>query len=250
VGPELVLEPAKGLSAGSLDALLAAAPPVFRTDRDRLRGRGAATAAAAVLGGWEGRSVALESFDPVSQAFAEAVVAVGGTLAAVGTPAGVVVAGPDGLAPDALAAAGTDAEALGALGRLDADASLFEVEADAVTAGSKAGVVDHLVAPRLRASVLVPVGPAPVTARGLAEAGRAGCRVLPDFLVLGGAAFASEAGADEALEAVEARALEAVTAAVHEVADHPEGLYLGACERAEAFLATWQDTLPFGRPLA
>ena len=31
---------------------------------------------------------------------------------------------------------------------------------------------------------------------------------------------------------------------------HADGPLLGACHRAEAFLRTWQDTLPFGRPLA
>ena len=28
------------------------------------------------------------------------------------------------------------------------------------------------------------------------------------------------------------------------------GPFLGACHTAEAFLSTWQDELPFGRPLA
>ena len=41
-----------------------------------------------------------------------------------------------------------------------------------------------------------------------------------------------------------------VGGAVREVHGHDEGPLLGACERAEAFLATWQDELPFGRPLA
>ena len=35
-----------------------------------------------------------------------------------------------------------------------------------------------------------------------------------------------------------------------DVIGHDEGAYLGACYRAEAFLRTWQETLPFGRPLA
>ena len=29
-----------------------------------------------------------------------------------------------------------------------------------------------------------------------------------------------------------------------------DGPFLGACYSAEAFLSTWQDELPFGRPLA
>ena len=29
-----------------------------------------------------------------------------------------------------------------------------------------------------------------------------------------------------------------------------DGVFLGACHAAEAFLSTWQDEPPFGRPLA
>ena len=35
-----------------------------------------------------------------------------------------------------------------------------------------------------------------------------------------------------------------------EAASHPDGVLLGACYRAEAFLETWQPSKPFGRPLA
>jgi len=34
------------------------------------------------------------------------------------------------------------------------------------------------------------------------------------------------------------------------VVGHGNGPVLGACERAEAFLAGWLDELPFGRPMA
>ena len=37
---------------------------------------------------------------------------------------------------------------------------------------------------------------------------------------------------------------------VTELAGSPDGLFLAACARAETFLRSWQDTLPFGRPLA
>jgi hypothetical protein len=43
---------------------------------------------------------------------------------------------------------------------------------------------------------------------------------------------------------------EQVVAVLDEVLDHADGPLLGACYRAEAFLRTWRDTLPFGRPLA
>jgi hypothetical protein len=37
---------------------------------------------------------------------------------------------------------------------------------------------------------------------------------------------------------------------VGELRGHAEGPFLGACLRAEDFLRSWQDALPFGRPLA
>ena len=37
---------------------------------------------------------------------------------------------------------------------------------------------------------------------------------------------------------------------IDEVRGHGEGPVMGACLRAEAFLRTWRDELPFGRPLA
>ena len=46
------------------------------------------------------------------------------------------------------------------------------------------------------------------------------------------------------------QAREVVAAVVAEVADHNDGLIIGACVRAEEFLSTWQDDLPFGRPMA
>jgi hypothetical protein len=36
---------------------------------------------------------------------------------------------------------------------------------------------------------------------------------------------------------------------VGEVLGDDEGPVLGACERAEAFLGTWMEALPFGRPI-
>ena len=53
---------------------------------------------------------------------------------------------------------------------------------------------------------------------------------------------------DEA--AVSGAVIEQITAVVGELKGHAEGPFLGACYRAEDFLRTWQDRLPFGRPLA
>jgi len=77
---------------------------------------------------------------------------------------------------------------------------------------------------------VVPTVRLAVTTRALAMCSRRGIVVLPDFVVLG-------LPADRA------------AAVVVDVFDHADGPVLGACERAEAFLGTWQDELPFGRPI-
>ena len=41
-----------------------------------------------------------------------------------------------------------------------------------------------------------------------------------------------------------------MTDSVAELAGEGTGLWMAAALRAEAFLRTWQDELPFGRPLA
>ena len=116
--------------------------------------------------------------------------------------------------------------------------------------GSKAGLVDHLVAAAQPQPLIVPVGSAPVTAKGLAVAARRGHIVLPDFLTTSGPLHAwapdGPATADEVIAAAEAF----ITSTTTDVLDHDEGPYLAASYRAEDFLRTWQERLPFGRPLA
>jgi hypothetical protein len=100
---------------------------------------------------------------------------------------------------------------------------------------------------------VVPSGPIPVTAKGLAVLRRQGVRVLPDFITTAGAmlgglgpALEGAAGTTRGADEVSAQVREALG----EVLDHEQGPLLGACHRAETFLRTWREQLPFGRPLA
>jgi hypothetical protein len=79
---------------------------------------------------------------------------------------------------------------------------------------------------------------------------RSGSAVLPDFVVLVGPLLAAWAAAGTTADDLRVLTTHTVTEILAEVAIHPEGHLLGACERAEAFLSTWQSSLPFGRPLA
>lgn len=116
-------------------------------------------------------------------------------------------------------------------------------ECDVVFAGGRSGSIDHHLAEGITTKVVVPTAPAPVTAKALAVLGRAGTVVVPDFLSTAAPllhAFAPDGGDP----------VERVGAAVAAIAGDGAGAWLTAAEQAEAFLLTWQESLPFGRPLA
>jgi hypothetical protein len=75
---------------------------------------------------------------------------------------------------------------------------------------------------------------------------RKGAVVVPDFLATAGTVLTDWADGQPSVTDAARRVAEAVRAA----ASHERGCFLGACFAAEQFLSTWQETLPFGRPLA
>jgi hypothetical protein len=174
----------------------------------------------------------------------------GGKVMAISTADGTAVSA-DGFDP-ALVAAGWVEHGPALVAELAADPgqpwAVFGIEADVLVVGSKTGVIDDQVAAGLAAGVVVPSGPVPVTAKGLAVLRRGGAVVVPDFIATAGPMFAGWP-ADGAGDPATAAAT-AIDASLLEVLGHDDGPLLGACYRAEAFLATWRDQLPFGRPLA
>jgi glutamate dehydrogenase/leucine dehydrogenase len=125
-----------------------------------------------------------------------------------------------------------------------ADDSAIDTSADALLVAGKAGVIDHEAAASVKAGVVVPLSPLPVTAKAYAAFRRADIIYVPDFIALAApllAAFDPTAEADP-VERVR-QSMQAI------VADGPNA-WLVAIGRAEAFLSTWQDGVPFGRPLA
>lgn len=119
----------------------------------------------------------------------------------------------------------------------------FDADCDVLLVAGKAGVLDHDLAATVKARVVVPLTPVPVTARALAVLSRAEVVVVPDFLSTAGPMLAALApdGGDP---------MERVHAAVAELAGEGTNLWMAATLRAEELLRTWQDALPFGRPLA
>ena len=91
---------------------------------------------------------------------------------------------------------------------------------------------------------MVPLTPLPVTAKAYAVLRSAGITYVPDFVALAAPLLAA-CDAQNDTDPVER-----VRATVAELAPSGPDAWLVAVGMAEAFLSTWQDALPFGRPLA
>ena len=115
----------------------------------------------------------------------------------------------------------------------------FDETADILFCGSKMGVIDHEIAEKLSFSVIVPTAALPITTRAVAVCKRRNILALPDFVTTAGPLIKDENLTEETLSSI-----------VNEVIDHTDGPLMGACERAEVYLSTWQSELPFGRPMA
>jgi glutamate dehydrogenase/leucine dehydrogenase len=124
------------------------------------------------------------------------------------------------------------------------DESRLDVAADALFVAGKAGAIDHETAESIKALAVVPLSPVPVTAKAYAVFRRAEIVYVPDFIALAApllAAFDPMATTDP---------VDRVRESMHDIAGDGPNAWLVAIGRAEAFLSTWQDGLPFGRPLA
>lgn len=256
---ELSLDAGKGLAQAELAALdeadarspLRHEPASRGTLADEMSARSALSAAAAVLDGLDGRSIAVEGAGTLGPALIVLAAEMGARVVAIGTTSGTL-ADPAGLDPAGTAdswAEHGDSLPASAGSELDA-AHVLGVDADVLLCGSKLGLVDHQVADSLACRVLAPIGVAPVTAKGLAVAGRRDVTVLPDFLTLSGALHTFRPPESQQAASLADHVTARTTELTAHVLGHAEGAYLGACERAETFLRTWQDELPFGRPLA
>ena len=220
----------------------------------RCDGLSAAAAADAAVG-LDGRTAVIEGFSATGPALAEAIAQRGGRIVGLATAAGSL-ANSEGFDPGALAEAWAEHgdKALGALAGtddgLDAPAALWGIDAEVVFAGSKMGVVHHGVAESLGCRALVPSGRLAYTSKALAVCRRRGIAAVPDFVALAGSTIAAWSSPDTGDNEVRAEIADTVAALMADALESGDGPFLGACYAAEAFLTTWQDELPFGRPLA
>ncbi len=248
---------AKGVTERDLAPLRAADPRAvarfgaFAAGCDALSAAIAADAAA----GLDGSTLVIEGLSPTGVALAAEAAARGGRVVAVSTSEGCL-ASPEGLDPAELAGAWSahGERALGALAGSDKSlteaGTLWSQAADIVFAGSKMGIVNHATAAELQCRALVPCGRLPFTSKALAVCRRRGIAAVADFVALAGSTVSAWSSSETAGEQVRDEIAGTVTTLMADALESEDGPFLGACYGAEAFLSTWQDQLPFGRPLA
>jgi glutamate dehydrogenase (NAD(P)+) len=230
-------------------ARLAGPPPTFV---DRCEGLSAAVTAHHTAAGLGGKSVAIEGFGANGAALAAAAIERGAMITAISTTAGTVIA-TAGFEADVLRDAwvASGPAMVESLGETTDASAVFDSGADVFFVGSKMGVVNHDVAGRLEnASAVVASGRLPLTARALAVLRRAGVAVPADFISLAGSTLALWGDANRSEAEILAGINEDIGDMTAEFRAHGDGPFLAACFEAESFLRSWQERLPFGRPLA
>ena len=128
----------------------------------------------------------------------------------------------------------------------------WSAEADVLLCGLKPGTLTHQGAPMVKARAVIPWGPLPVTTKAFVMMRRQGITVVPDFVSAAAGLIAEYLPNSRTMDSAQLSTLasRAVTEILVECSNHPEGVFIGACERAESYLTTWTEFRPFGRPLA
>ncbi len=212
----------------------------------------ATVAAEQTLGGLDGRTIAIDAIHQGGDALVDAITERGGRIIAVADTKGSVRSNAGysaAVIKESLASAGDDV--IADLGEAAEPGAVFQAGADVVFAGSKMGVIDHTVAAGLTdCSAVIAWGRIPLTSRGLAVLRRAGVAVPADFVTLAGSTLALWGNADRTDAEILTDVADQIGNLCTEFAGHEDGPFLAACFAAESYLSSWQDELPFGRPLA
>lgn len=254
----LGLDPGKGIGSGDFDSL--SAVDSRNSVRLSIHGKDPLHIFLAGLGpvecadhiaGLEGKTVAIEGFGTNCVVMAELLEERGAKIVGISTLSGSM-SDSSGISVNEIR------ERWGAHGidfvidKEDPDPAwkVFQCGADVFFAGSKMGAINHTTAEKLEIEALIPHQPIPYTAKALSILQRKGCVVVPDFIPVGGPAFSYWAEEKAEITEIISQVTSGMAAVLDEAIDHEDGLFLGSCYRAESFLGSWRQDLPFGRPLA
>ena len=252
----IVVDPGMRMDRPDLGALAAHDPrsPLRLSDRGtatlehELTALGAAIVADRLVG-LDGATVAIEGLSELGVCIANEVEKRGGRIERVSTSKGSTTATfSAGDLASAYAEHGSDTPA--ALGEVDKPWTIWQGSGlAAIFCGSAPGALAPAGATAVGTTAVISTGVAPIATKALAILNSAGSIATPAFLSQLGSlhvAFDTEIAAPDAARA----ATESVVgAALDELAEDPSGIYVAACNKAEAFMATWAEELPFGRPI-
>ena len=252
----LVVSPGLRLDNDKLSAFLARDPrsSIRNNDRDgisfenELVGLGAATAAAALTGGLDGKRVAIEGLDANGIGIARAIEAQGGAVGRVATAKGCVTGDFDAatLADAFMSAGPAGVEQLGEVGK---PWEIWKGDVDALFVGSKPGAMSGEGANTVGSTPVIATSPAAISSKALAILRQNGTAAVADFVAAVGPTLSwwpeDGAGHDD----VRAATVSTVERLMNDTVGHADGAFMAACYAAEEFLRSWQDELPFGRPL-
>lgn len=228
--------------------------PITNDDRDgvsfeeELLGLGAATAAASASGGLDGKKVAIEGFSNSGLAIAREVERQGGSVARITTAKGCVSGSFDAatLADAWMGAGPACVEQLGDVGK---PWEIWKGDVDALFVGSKPGAMSGEGAGSVGDTPVIATSAAAISSKALAVLRASGGNTTADFVSNVGPALAWWAADDAGHDTLRSLTTSTVEDLMNETAGHADGSFMAACYKAESFLRSWQDELPFGRPL-
>ncbi len=253
-------EPGEGTAASDFEALRAGDPrnPVLWSQAGGVpfaevaAARSAAAAAEAILGGsLDGRAVTVQGWNVARLVLARELARRGAKIVGVATREGTAFA-EGGFTPETLESCHAEngdrfVHHLGVEPGEPAGILAVEAEVFVPAPGLRSLTEDDAAA--LAAKAVLPATWQPIPPKPLAALVRRGVVVVPDLLALAGPAVAEDVdparAPDEVLAEIDTKVSERAAAC----AGHRHSPFLGACEAAEAFLRSWRDELPFGRPL-
>ena len=262
-------DPGKGLTVKDL------APLSVKDSRSQIRlqdmdginfgqyctGLSAVIAAEGLLSDLENKTVIIEGFGPEALGALRELKQRNATLVGAGTENGFIYEAK-GLDYEALDQAyqehGSDFLDAADYETMSAKAFL-KTPVDVLFVGSKMGVIDHTNADGLEISALASLHPIPYTARALSILNRKGVLVPPDFACLGGQLCTYWPKGEPTEKAIIQDVISKTSSLVSEMQngvqhfqdkENKPALFLAGCAIAEDFLKSWQEELPFGRPLA
>ena len=218
------------------------------TFEDELVALGAVTCASRFVnpnGTWK---VAIEGFDQSGLAIAREVENHGGKVHRISTAKGCVSGDFDSSTlADTWMDSGADCvEKLGPVGK---PWEIWNSDVDAVFVGSKPGAMSGDGATSTNDTPIIATSAAAISSKALAILRKNKVPVAADFLSRVGPTLAWWASEETSPDVLRSSTTETVIGLLEETVDHDDGPFMAACYKAEAFIESWQEKRPFGRPL-